>query len=103
MLLAAEYGHVDVLQSLLQHRATVDLKDTVSAKINFNELTITVINFEFGYIFFLFKIFEINWSPSIFCIVIIMTLSSHITAFCRMVVHLWCMQLKMDTMRQSRY
>ena len=50
MLLAAQNGHVDVMQSLLQHRATVDLKETVSAKINFKMLTIIVINFKFSYI-----------------------------------------------------
>ena len=48
MLLAAQNGHVDVMQSLLQHRATVDLKKTVSAKIKYTLLIITVINFEFS-------------------------------------------------------
>ena len=53
-------GHVDVMESLLQHRATVDLKTTVSAKIHFKMLAITVINFEFSYIFYLLNISILN-------------------------------------------
>ena len=34
------------MESLLQHRATVDLKTTVSAKIHFSQLTIIVITYE---------------------------------------------------------
>ena len=60
MLLAAKNGHVDVMESLLQHRATVDLKKSVSAKINFKMLAITVINFEFSYIFYLLNISILN-------------------------------------------
>ena len=60
MLLAAENGHVDVMESLLQHRATVDLKKTVSAKNNFKMLAITVINFEFSYILYLLNISILN-------------------------------------------
>ena len=60
MLLAAANGHVDVMESLLQHRATVDLKKTVIAKINFKMLAITMINFEFSYIFYLLNISILN-------------------------------------------
>ena len=45
LLLAAAGGHVDVMESLLQHRATVDLKKTVSAKIYFFTFTISVITY----------------------------------------------------------
>ena len=58
MLLAAAGGHVDVMESLLQHRATVDLKKTVSAKIHFSQLTITVITYEFSYVFFCLNYFK---------------------------------------------
>ena len=60
MLLAAQNGHADVLQSLLQHRATVDLKKTVSANIKYKLLTITVINFEFSCIFSRLNIIILN-------------------------------------------
>ena len=88
MVFAAKNCHVDVMELLLQHRATVDLKTTVSGKIHFSQLTITVITYEFSYVFFCLKIYLISIYITIICIVIIMTLSFFINSFCRVIKHL---------------
>ena len=57
LLLAALNGHDDVTQSLLQHRATADLKQNVSAKYILNRSNL--ININLIYILFSLKIYNI--------------------------------------------
>ena len=62
LLLAALKGHDVVIQSLLQHRATVDLKENVSVTLILKRSKL--ININFSYILFCMKIFYIILFPS---------------------------------------
>ena len=75
LLLAAANGHDDVIQSLLQHRATVDLNGNVSAKLILKRSNL--ININLGYIHIFFKIFEKKFFLRNFCILMIIVLSFH--------------------------
>ena len=56
-LLATMNGHVDVMQTLLQHGATVDLKKNVSAKLILKRSKL--LNLNLSYIIFSLKRFYI--------------------------------------------
>ena len=49
-------GHVDVMQTLLQHGATVDFKKSVSAKLILKRSKL--LNLNLSYIIFSLKIFD---------------------------------------------
>ena len=78
-------GHDDVIQSLLQHRASVDLKENVSAKYILKRSNLLNINLR--YKLFSLKIYKIGYLRN-FYILMIIVLSSLVNAFSRMVEHL---------------
>ena len=57
MVCAADKGHNDVIQSLLQHRATVNLKQNVSAKYILKRSNL--INIYLRYTLFCLKMYKI--------------------------------------------